>query len=104
MKKSTWVAIGWAGLTAGAAAAQPQGAWLAFGSIGAAPLALGWLASRLPKAEGRISAADAEALAWSESGAVDAPRGPRGGLRSQSRTAAPPWAGGAQPFAPGPAR
>jgi len=67
MKVWTWTAVAWAALISAEAHAEPAAAWLAIGTLAFAPLALAILASRVKARPGCIPAAEAEALAWSQS-------------------------------------
>ena len=67
MKTWTFAALGWAALISAAGRSEPAAAWLAIGTLAFAPLALAILAFRAKPRPGCIPAAEAEALAWSQS-------------------------------------
>ena len=86
-KKWTWAgALAWAALISVAGRGEWTGAWLALGTIAFAPLALAILAALSPRRDGLISAADAEALAWSQAEPPSPPM-PRGRRVEASRPA-----------------
>ena len=66
MKVWILAAIAWAALISAAGHAEPAAAWLAIGTIAFAPLALAILVSQAKTSPGRMPAAEAEALAWSQ--------------------------------------
>ena len=70
----TWAAsLIWAAAVAAAGQGQWATSWLALGVIALAPLALVTLAALRPRRHDEISAVDAEALAWSQSGPPSPP-------------------------------
>lgn len=66
MKAWTLAALAWAALISAAGRSEPAAAWLAIGTIALAPLALAILASLMEAQPGRVPAAEAQALAWSQ--------------------------------------
>lgn len=66
MKIWTWTALAWAALISAAGHEEPGAAWLASGTIAFAPLARAILVSQAKASPGRMPAAEAEALAWSQ--------------------------------------
>ena len=69
MKTSTTsvaIALGWAVLVSVAGRGEWVASWLAMGTLSLAPLALAILVALSPRRQGQVSAAEAEALAWSQ--------------------------------------
>lgn len=68
VSKMTWAAaLAWAALISVAGCGEWAASWLALGTIAFAPLALAILAAFSPRRKGLMSAADAEALVWTQS-------------------------------------
>lgn len=79
MDKKGWLAAAWCAAWIGLGWRDAQaGAWLGAASIAFGHLAL-WAAWRWPGPAPRVSAAEAEAIAWTESGSAG-PRPPARGL------------------------
>lgn len=92
VSKTTWAAtIAWAALISAAGVARGDWAacWLSLATFAFAPLGLAILAALSPRRHGLMSAAEAEALAWSQERPTAPPR--QGGQARPVEAHLPAW-------------
>lgn len=85
-KMTCAAALAWAALISAAGRGEWAASWLALGTIAFAPLALAIFAALTPRKDGLMSAADAEALVWTQSKPPSPPK-PKGRPAEASRPA-----------------